>query len=111
MRVASALSVAALLLSACSSASLPLRSLYAAEGEHHVAVWFDVNLQPQADADSIAAFAAQVARSRGNIATYVLQKPCCTDRVMIFTIWESHEDLVAWQRTSHDVSLEHPVLI
>jgi len=111
MKAATTGSCAVLLLCACTSVPLRERSLYVAEGEHHVAAWLGPEDSSLSESDRIAALTADIRAAHGNIAVYVLREPHNTNSVVIFTIWESHEDLAAWRQPSTDSASEYDVLL
>ena len=102
---------AVLWLCACSSAQPPEKSLYIAEGQHHVASWSEVNAPSVPGNDQIAALIAHTRGAHGNIAVYVLHAERRANYVVIFTIWESREALAAWRRQSGDSGRDYDVML
>jgi len=98
-------------LCACSSLRPPGKSLYIAEGEHHVASWSEHDGPSTSGNDQIAALTADIRAAHGNIAVYVLRAERRANYVVILTIWESPEDLAAWRRQSDDSGRDYDVLL
>ena len=102
-----------LFLCACSSAPMPEKSLYVAEGEHHVAAWSERDASSASGSDQMAALIADIRAAHGNIAVYVMRGRPSGNSVVILTIWKSQEDLTEWRRqrlaerdTEYDVLFE-----
>jgi antibiotic biosynthesis monooxygenase len=96
-------------LYACSSIPLPEKSLYVAEGEHHVASWSEQDASSLTGHEQIATLTADARAAHGNIAVYVMRAERRANFVVVLTIWESPEDLAAWRKRSGDSGRDYDV--